>query len=92
MERKRKFLIYKEFLQPENPVESISFSHLLSILLLHLHRHLLLVVILPHLLSQFLHLFLQIPFLRHQLSHFLLHIDETLWGGKEVKMGIAAKT
>lgn len=87
MERKRKFLIYKEFLHPENPGESISFSHLLSILLLHLHRHLLLVVILAHLLSQFLHLFLQITFLRHQLSHFLLHVNETLWGEKRSENG-----
>lgn len=59
-------------------INAISFSHLLSILLLHLHWHLLLVVILCHLLPQFLHLFLQVPFLSHQLSHFLLHVNETL--------------
>lgn len=62
------------------PSESISFSHLLCILLLHLHRHLLLVVALSHLFSQLLHLFLQVAFLCRQLSHFLLHIDEALGG------------
>lgn len=68
-------------LQLQKPCKSISFCHLLRILLLHLRWHLLLVIILCHLLSQFLHLFLQVTFLCHQFSHFLLHINETLrWG------------
>lgn len=56
------------------------FFHLLSILLLHLHWNLLLVITLCHLLLQFLQLFLQVAFLCQQLCHFLFHINKTLRG------------
>lgn len=59
-------------------VRVINVAHLLRILLLHLQRHLLLVVVLHHLLPQFLQLFLQVSSPRHQFCNFLLHVNQTL--------------
>lgn len=80
------FTRYSHINQLQGPCKSISFCHLLSILLLNLCWHLLLVITLCHLLSQFLHLLLQVAFLCHQLSHFLLYIDEALQGGSRTTL------